>query len=130
MEYFDLLGVAALGALAGAISLFVLLITYIYSSFALMTIAKKTKTKRAWLAWIPIANLYLMTQIAKVDWWTMLIVLFASLIPIIGPLVSIAIIAWWWWKIAERTKKPEWLGLLMIIPVINLVVIGILAWAK
>ena len=53
---------ALLGGLLIALVV-VLLIVYIYSALALMAIAKRTKTKNAWLAWIPIANIYLMTQI-------------------------------------------------------------------
>lgn len=118
------------------------LIVYVYTAVALMTIAKKTNTKLPWLAWIPIANFYLMTRIAKVPWWTMLIVVFKlsdflpyySVIPYIGIireislLVSLAVIAWWWWKIAEARNKPGWFGILTIIPFVNLVVIGVIAW--
>jgi len=66
---------AALGIFS-AIMLPVLIIglaLYVYSSWALMTIAKKTDTPNAWLAWIPIANLYLMTQVAQIPWWTFLL---------------------------------------------------------
>lgn len=105
---------------------------YIYSAIALMTIAKRTKTKNGWLAWIPIANLYLMTQIAKVQWWTMFVIILAF-IPFLNSLAGIAtagVSIWWWWKISERLHKPGWLGILMIIPVANFIVLGVLAWGK
>jgi len=38
---------------------------YIYLSLALVTIATKTNTPNGWLAWIPIANLFLTLQIAR-----------------------------------------------------------------
>ena len=101
---------------------------YIYMAYALMTIAQKTKTKDSWLAWIPIANLYLMTQIAKVEWWTFLIVLVAGLIPF-GFLVSSGIMIWWWRNIAKRRNKPGWISLLLLIPIVNLIVMGIIAWS-
>ena len=38
---------------------------YVYIALALQTIAKKTGTANDWLAWIPIANLILMLNVAK-----------------------------------------------------------------
>lgn len=38
---------------------------YVYVALALSTIATKTNTENGWLAWIPIANLILMFNIAK-----------------------------------------------------------------
>ena len=66
------------------IMLILVLATYIYTSLAIMAIAKRTKTENAWLAWIPIANFYLITQIAKQNGlWTL--ALLAGFIPFIGP---------------------------------------------
>src|SRR5690348_4514938 len=43
---------------------------YIYVSLALQTIANKTgNTQNSWLAWIPIANIFLMLSIAKKPMW-------------------------------------------------------------
>ena len=70
-----------------------------------------------------------MTQIAKVPWWTLLIVVFAGFIPVVGTVASLGVTIWWWWKIAEARKKPGWLSLLLLIPIVNLIVIGVLAWS-
>lgn len=120
------------GLLVGAfLTAFIIagIIVYIYTAIALMTIAKRTKTKDPWLAWIPIANYYLITKIARVPWWTFFAFLLV-LIPIIGSIAFLAVTIWWWWKIAEIRKKPGWLAILMIIPIINLIIMGILAWSK
>ena len=125
------LGMLFGGALLG-MTLFVILLgfaVYIYQAIALMTIARKTRTKNGWLAFIPVANLYLMTQVAKAPWWTILLFLLVF-IPMIGTFVVLFVYGWWWWKIAEARKMPGWLGILMVIPVVNLVVIGYIAWAK
>ena len=82
----------------------------------------------AWLAWIPIANLYLITQIAEVPWWAIFGMLL-GFIPIAGTLIILGLTAFWYWKISEKRDKPGWLGILMIIPIANLVAIGILAWS-
>ena len=102
---------------------------YIYMSIALMTIANKTKTPNAWLAWIPIVNFFLMAQIGKVPWWTALIAILSGIVPAIGGLIFLAMWIWWWWKIAEARKKPGWFSILTILPIVNLIIIGVIAWA-
>ena len=120
---------ATLLAFVGAYLVFVLAL-YAYAALALMKIAKKTNIDKPWLAWIPIANLYLITQIAGVQWWTMLLVIFLPIIPILGYFAAMGVCIWWFWKIAETRGKPGWWGILMIIPIVNLVILGILAWGK
>jgi hypothetical protein len=94
---------------------------YIYFSLALQTIAKKTNTENAWLAWIPIANIILMLNIAKKPtWW---IILF--FIPLVGIVFGIIVFM----AIAEARNKPSWWGILMIVPIVNLIVPGYLAWS-
>ena len=41
----------------------ILLVIYIYSALSVQFIAKKTNTSKSWLAWIPIANSYLICKI-------------------------------------------------------------------
>lgn len=95
-----------------------------------MKIAQRTNTPNAWLAWIPIANVYLITQIGKVPWWTFLAI-FLGWIPYIGSIGLLALMIWWWWKVAEARNKPGWWGLMIaLIPVVNLVFLGMLAWGK
>jgi len=94
---------------------------YAYMAFALQMIATKTHIPNAWLAWIPIANIYLMCKIAgKPGWWTVL-----ALIPLVG-IVVLAIV---WAGIAKARNKPAWVGVLFVIPVINLIVPGVLAFS-
>jgi len=94
---------------------------YVYMALALQTIADKTKTENSWLAWIPIANMVLMLNVAKKPiWW---IVLFFI------PVVNIIFIIIVWMAMAEARGKPSWWGILMIVPVVNLITPGVLAWA-
>lgn len=125
------LGAAALmtALLASVVYIILMIAVYIFFALALMSIANKTKTKNAWLAWIPIANIYLMTQIAKLNGlWTLAILV--SFIPILGSLVFMGVSVWWWWRIAERRNRPGWWGILMLIPIVNLIIVGLLAWKK
>ncbi len=94
---------------------------YVYMSLALQTIADKTKTENSWLAWIPIANLILLLNIAKKPlWW---IVLF--LIPVVNIVIAVMV----WMAAAEARGKPSWWGVMMIVPVANLIMPGMLAWS-
>jgi hypothetical protein len=47
----------------------IILISYIYTSFAMMRTAQRLKTEPAWLAWVPVGNMYLMSKMAKMHWW-------------------------------------------------------------
>ena len=102
-------------------ALLVGLAAYVYMSLALQTIATKTNTANAWLAWIPIANLFLMLSIAKKPmWWFLLF-----LVPLVNVVIAIMV----WMAMAEARGKPSWWGILTIVPVANLVVPGVLAWS-
>ncbi len=111
---------AAVGAFM-FVFLLIFLALYVYMSLALQTIAKKTNTENAWLAWIPIANIVLMLNIAKKPiWW---IILF--FVPIVSIIMAIIVFM----AIAEARGKPSWWGILLIVPVVGLIVPGYLAWS-
>ncbi len=94
---------------------------YVYTALALMTIATKTNTQNGWLAWIPIANIVLMLNIAKKPiWWIILLLI---------PLVNIVMFILVWMGIAEARNKPSWWGILLIVPLVGLIVPGYLAWS-
>ena len=109
---------------AGGMLLFVLIFAaafYVYFALAISTIATKTNTENPWLAWIPIANIVLMLNIAKKPiWW---IILF--FIPIVSIVMAIIV----WMEIAVARGKPNWWGILLIVPVVGIIVPGYLAWA-
>jgi hypothetical protein len=80
----------------------------------LFIIARKCANPLAWLAFIPVANLWLMCDLADREiYWILL-----NLLPGIGTILFEIVM---WTAIAEDTNKPAWLGLLMIFPVVNLV---------
>ena len=113
-----------------AIALVVGLIMYVYSALVYMTLSKKLKRGPAWLAWIPIANIFLIPILAKKNWvWG-----FIMLVPI----VNLIFFIYWTWIIFEDRKYPGWLSLMPLlgfIPVIGflagigyLITLGIVAW--
>jgi len=111
-------------AMAGGTAVFFLLVglaVYVYTALAVKTIAEKTNTENPWLAWIPIANLILLLNIAKKPiWWIVLCLI---------PLVNIIIFIMVWMAVAEARGKPGWVGVLLIVPVLGALMPGYLAWA-
>lgn len=96
-------------------------VLYIFVALAIQTIAQKTHTENPLLAWIPIANMILLLNIAKKPvWWILLLLI---------PLVDIIILIIVMMGVAEARQKPSWWGILTLIPVVNLIAIGYLAWA-
>lgn len=122
-------GMAAILGTILVVGLVVGLALYIYMAWALMTIGKKLNVEPTWLAWIPIVNLFYVPKLAGYEWYYGFLWLL-GMVPILGFLVSPALTIWWFWKISEARKKEGWMGILMIIPIANLVVLGILAWSK
>ena len=115
---------AAQTAIAGTMFLIVAVFAlgaYLYMALALQTIAAKTATPNGWLAWIPIANIFLMLSVAKKPMWWFLLFLI--------PLVNLVIAVMVWMAVAEARHKPNWWGVLTIVPGVNLVVPGYLAWS-
>lgn len=98
------------------------IIIYIFTAYCLYHIAKKTNTPNEWWAYVPILNIVLILQIARLSlWW---------LIALLIPYVNLAVMAYVWWKIAEERRRPGWWGLLMLIAPVNLVMIWLLAFRE
>lgn len=102
--------------------LLLVVLVWIYPAVALQTIARRTNTDGAWLAWIPIINIVLMLNIGKKPlWWIVFFVI---------PMVNIVMTVLVWMAIAEVRAKPTWWGILMIVPLANLLALGYLAWSN
>ena len=98
-----------------------LCVRYVWPAICLQIIGNKTGTLNPWLAWIPIANIYLMCKIARKSGWLTLLFFI--------PLVNIVILIIIWMDIANLLKMSSWWGVLMIVPGLDLITIGILAFA-
>lgn len=98
------------------------LVVFLYIAFCLMTIAHKTGTSHAWMAWVPILNLYLVCKVAgKPGWWMILL-----MIPFVN--IVFGIIAWM--RIAEARGFASFWGVLAIIPLANFVAQGYMAFGE
>ncbi|MFA6002219.1 MAG: DUF5684 domain-containing protein [Thermoleophilia bacterium] len=98
------------------------LVMYVFLAFCLMTIANKLGTPRSWLAFIPIANVYLM---CKMVGYSGVLVLLAFV-----PFVNFVFLIVLWWKIAEARDRTGWLGILMLVPIANVIVPILLAFTE
>lgn len=102
---------------------------WIYSSYSYMTIGNKVGEPNSWMAWVPGLNFYYMVKLAGLNGWFALII-FAAIVPIIGALVVVAFGVYLAMQIAKRRGFDEWLGLLTLVPLANLVLPGYLAFAE
>ena len=100
----------------------VLVVVYIYFALCLYFIAKKTQANHAWLAWVPIVQIFLMCSIGKIRFWWLLLMFV--------PLINIFIAFFIWYKIIIARGKPWWLLILLVVPLVNYVVMGYLAFSK
>jgi len=112
------------------IVLLILILAYLYYAITLQAIATKTGTESAWLAWVPIGSLYLECKIAGKPGWWLLLRIFSNLIPFVGPVISIIVSIIIWMGIASARSKPSWLGILTVVPLLNLFLLGYLAFSK
>lgn len=112
-------------AVAGGVFIFMFLfwlVLYAYFAFCLQRIAQKIGTENSWLAWIPIANMYLMCNMAsKPVWWMVLM-----FVPIANIIIGILL----WFEIIKALNKPGWLVVLMFVPIANFALFGYLAFSK
>jgi tetratricopeptide (TPR) repeat protein len=96
--------------------------SYVYGALCLFLIAKKRDVAYPWTAWIPLVQVWpFVGSAGKPAWWIILLFI---------PLVNIIISIYLWICITKYLGRNKWLGLLMILPLINFVFLGILAFSK
>ncbi len=117
-------GNALLGAGVFTTALLFAAVMYILLALPLYAIAKKVGHDLAWLAWVPIANAWLMLDLAGLSGWLLIL----AFIPIVN-IVFWFIMVYAWMKIAERMGHPSWLGILTIVPILNILVPYYIAYA-
>lgn len=123
-------GILAFFIAMALFAVLILIALYVYYAFVWMTIARKLKYKYPWLAWIPIANFFLVPILAKKHWtWG-----FMFLVPI----ANMVFFFIWTWNIYEQRKYPGWLALVPLLGIIpiagwlasiaHLIILGFVAW--
>jgi len=110
---------AGVSIISSLVSLGMSLVMYVYMALVLSTIAKKLKVENPWLAWIPIGNIYLMVKCAGLEAWH-------TILACIVPFYVLYVLM----KVFERRGFSQWLGCTMIIPFVNFIVLGYVAWGE
>jgi len=109
---------------------------YVYVSLVYMKLAQKLGVRHAWFAWIPLFNLYLMSRMAKMHWWPMLLILtfFIPVVNIFSITALSVFIFFWHLKICTRINCPEWWALALLTPGIGSIIFyvlwGSIIWKK
>ncbi|MDD3718356.1 MAG: DUF5684 domain-containing protein [Actinomycetota bacterium] len=104
--------------------LFVLgILFYIFYGWLLYRIGKKLNYPNSWYAWVPILNLWMMTELAGRDTTFFIILLLGTFLCGIVGLVMTVIL---WMDIAEKCGKDRVYGILTIIPIVNLFIMYVL----
>lgn len=134
MAYEQITAGVAGAAVAGFIIFWILLSigSYVFVALAYQSIFRKSGYKKPWFAWIPILNLVPILKLGKFHWaWVFLLI--GAFIPIVGffaitAFAVISIIAHW--RIFQKAGYAGALSLLLMIPIANYIVLGIVAWQK
>jgi Flp pilus assembly protein TadD len=96
-------------AMGGIMLIVIAVVAWLLPAILFFLIARKTNTSRAWMAFIPIANLFLISDIAGMPLWWPLLVLLGSvaggvvpavmpdptIIQIVGLVSSLISLVWW-----------------------------------
>jgi tetratricopeptide (TPR) repeat protein len=144
-----LAGVA--GLMSGIFGLLIQIALYIFFALCLFRIGKKLDVSNSWIAWIPILNYFwpLIGAAGRTLGWGLLYLLglpliggilgavFAAISPMLAfvilgilGLVVFGIYIYLWMSVSENLGKERLLGLLMIVPIVNLIFMGYLAFSE
>ena len=87
------------------------LVVYVFTSFCLMKIADKLEIPNSWLAWIPIAQIWVMVRAAgKPGWWLILF-----FIPLVNFVIGLIV----FFSIPTSLNKSSLYGLLLFVPILG-----------
>ncbi len=109
--------------------LFFILLLYFLFCFPLYKIAIKLNEGPAWLAWIPLVQFYLICKMAKRPYWVLFsyVLVYIPFINIIFLIISFGVTLYLWIGVTQACGKPAWLGILTIVPIVNIIFIWYLA---
>ncbi|TYQ26326.1 DUF805 domain-containing protein [Pseudanabaena sp. UWO311] len=97
------------------------LVVYVFTSYCLMKIADKLEIPNSWLAWIPIAQIWVMVRAAgKPGWWLILF-----FIPLVNFVIGLIV----FFSIPTSLNKSSLYGLLLFVPILGVFLyFGLLAF--
>jgi hypothetical protein len=105
----------------GAVFYLVWLALYLYFAYAQYKIAQKVGHSSPWWAFIPIINMFQWVQMARKEWYWFLF--------LFVPIVNVVCLAILLMDVAKACHKSPLWGFLTLIPFINFVSIGVMAFS-
>jgi hypothetical protein len=113
----DKLGPAAgIGMLAGA------LLGWFFVCYCFFRIYRRLNVASAWMAFVPIIQVWPLIKAADKPWWWLLLLL----VPLVGVVITVMI----YMSLMENLGKNRMLGLLVLLPPVLLVYIIVLAFSS
>jgi hypothetical protein len=95
----------------------------IFYAVCLQHLAERTGTDGEWMAWVPLAHIYLAIRVGGCPGWWLLL----YFVPLVSVIINILV----WVGIARARDKSAWLGVVAsIVPIANVFVIWHLAFGK
>ncbi len=114
---------AAGGEAFGMMFMLFMVTIYVYFSFAFVTMAKKLGHEDiAWWGWVPIMNTLLIIKMAEKPgiWFLYLMI----------PIANFVFFAMLWMEVARKLGKSSLMGFMMLVPFVNFISVGIMAFGK
>ncbi|MCK4911681.1 MAG: hypothetical protein KAR83_08555, partial [Thermodesulfovibrionales bacterium] len=100
---------------------------YLLFSLSIFKIAKKLNVDKPFLAWIPIAQALPFTWAAgKPTLWGIILIITSLFLGPVGMIIGL----YFWMCISENLGKNKFLGLLMLVPLVNIAFMLYLAFSK
>ncbi len=95
-------------------------VLWVVCCFPVYMIARRLGHGLPWAAFIPFVNVWLLCELADREWYWVIGLLF--------PIVGLLLLALLMMDIAKQMDQPEWIGGLVILPVVNLLMLYYLAF--
>ena len=99
-----------------------LVIYYVVMAVSLRKLAARTGTSQAWMAWVPILNLFLYVRVAGRSGWEGILLF----VPFVNIVYGIAVAIW----LPRRVGRSGWWAIPLSIPVVNLGALSYIAFSE
>jgi hypothetical protein len=98
------------------------LISYLFGTVCIFLIIRKLNVPHSWLALVPVAQAWSIVAAAGKPWWLVILIFI--------PYINIIAVLYLWGFILEKLGKHPALTLLFLLPVVNILFLGMLAFSR
>jgi hypothetical protein len=104
----------------------ILILFYLFFSYCLFRIAKKLRVSKPWLAWFPVLQVWAFIRAADKSFLLSLLLFVIMFVPFLNVIAAVYV----WMGITYNTGRNKWLALLILAPVVNILFVVYLAFAR